>query len=139
MYIYVIEKGTLKTLRYCNEIFDRFVRPYAGAVSPEFILMDDHARPHRAHVTKAYLQREKAFRMDWPARSADLNPIEHARDTLQSAISAKPVQLRTLQELKNALVAEWRLIPQNRIQTLITSTRMRCHAAIDARGCHTHY
>ena len=39
---------------------------------------------------------------------------------------------RTLQEFDNALVAEWRLIPQNRIQTLITSMRRRCSAVIDA-------
>ena len=31
------------------------------------------------------------------------------------------------------------MIPQNRIQTLITSMRMRCRAVIDARGRHTRY
>ena len=42
-------------VRYCNEILNRFVRPYAGAIGPDFILMDDYARPHRAHVTDACL------------------------------------------------------------------------------------
>ena len=55
--------------------------------------------------------------MDWPARSPDLNLIEHTWDILQRAISARPVQLRTLQELKDALVAGRRLIPQNLIQS----------------------
>ena len=77
--------------------------------------------------------------MDWPARSPDLVPIEHAWDILQSVISARPVQPRALQELKDALVAEWSLIPQNLIQTLITSMSMRCRAALDARGRRTHY
>ena len=54
---------------------------------------------HRAHVTNAYLEHETIVRMDWPARSPDLNPIEHAWDILQRAISARPVQSRTLQEL----------------------------------------
>ena len=72
--------------------------------------------------------------MEWPARSPDLNMIEHAWDILQSAILARPVQPRILQELNDALVAEWRLVPQNQIQTLITSKRMRCRALIDARG-----
>ena len=76
--------------------------------------------------------RETVVRMEWPARSPDLNTIEHAWDILQSAILARPGQPRTLQELRDALVAEWRLIPQNRIQTLITS--MRCCAVIDAHG-----
>ena len=71
--------------------------------------------------------------MEWPARPLDLNPIENTWDIFQDAISARPVQPRTLQELKDALVAEWRLISQNRIQTLITSMLMRCRAVIDAR------
>ena len=53
--LYVIENITFTALRYCNAILDQFVRPYVGAIGPEFILMDDNARPHRAHVTNAYL------------------------------------------------------------------------------------
>ena len=41
------------------------------------------ARLLRAHVTDAYLEREVIVCMDWPARSSDLNPIEHAWDMLQ--------------------------------------------------------
>ena len=55
---------------------------------------------------------------------------------LQHAVSARPVQPRTFQELKDALVAEWRLIPRKQIRTLITSMRRRCRAVIDARGRH---
>ena len=137
--LYVVENGTLTAVKYCNEILDQLVRPYADAIGPDFILMDDNARPHRAQVTDAYLERETIARMDWPAWSPDLNPIEHAWDMLHHAVSVRPVQARTLQELKDALVAEWRLIPQNRIWTLITSMRRRCRAVIDACGRHTRY
>ena len=115
--LYIIGNGTLTALRYCNEILDQFVGPYAGAIGPEFILMDDNARPHRALVTNAYLVHETIVCMDWPARSPDLNLIEHAWHIIQCAISARPVLPRTLQELKDALAAAWMLIPQNRIQT----------------------
>ena len=77
--------------------------------------------------------------MDWPAGSLGLNPIEHACDILQRGISVRPVQPRTLQELKDALVAEWRPILQNWIQTLIMSMRRRCRAVIDACGRHTRH
>ena len=137
--LYVVENGTLPAVRYCNEILDQFVRTYVDAVSLDFILMDNNARPHHAHVTDAYLECETIVRMDWPAQSPDLNPIEHVWDMLQHAVSARPVQPRTLQELKDALGAEWRLIPQNRIRTLITSMCRRCRAVIDASGCHTRY
>ena len=137
--LYVVENGMLTAVRYCNENLDQFVRPYAGAIGLDFILMDQNARPHRAYVTDAYLERQTIVRMDWPARSPDLNLIEHTWDMFQHAVSAQPVQPRTLQELKDALVAEWRLIPQNRIRTLITSMHRPRRAVIDARGRHTCY
>ena len=58
---------------------------------------------------------------------------------LQCGISARPMQARTLQELNDALVAEWKLIPQNRIQARITRMRRRYRSVIDARGRHTRY
>ena len=42
--LHVIDNGTLTALRYVNEILDVYVRPYAGAVGENFILMDDNAR-----------------------------------------------------------------------------------------------
>ncbi|GFU32549.1 transposable element Tcb1 transposase [Trichonephila clavipes] len=39
--------------------------------------MDDNARPHRANIVDECLQSEVITRMDWPAYSPDLNPIEH--------------------------------------------------------------
>ena len=98
-------------MRYCNEIRDQIVRQYSGATGPEFILMDDNAPPLRAHVTNVYLKHETIVHMGWPAQPSDLNLIEHAWDIFQRAISARPVQHMTLQELNNALVAEWRIIP----------------------------
>ena len=84
-------------LRYCNEILDQFVKPYAGTIGPEFILMYDNTRPYCAHVTNVCNVRQSFV---W--NGLDLNPIEHAWDILQTAISARPVQPMTLQELKDA-------------------------------------
>ena len=88
--LHVIENGTLTALRYVNEILDVYVHPYAGAVGKNFILMDDNARAHRARITDQYLEQATIVRMEWPARSPDLNLIEHAWDMLQTAVHHAP-------------------------------------------------
>ena len=61
--LYVVENGTLTAVRYCNEILDHLVRPYAGAtcIGPDFILMNDQTRPHRVHVTDAGTRDYRAY------------------------------------------------------------------------------
>ncbi|GBN43437.1 hypothetical protein AVEN_130985-1 [Araneus ventricosus] len=75
--IHVFERGTVIGVRYRDEILEPYVRLFRGAVGPEFILIDDNARPHRALLVDKFLESEDIRRMDWPARSPDLNPIEH--------------------------------------------------------------
>ena len=137
--LHVIDNGTLTALRYVNEILDVYVRPYAGAVGENFILMDDNARAHRARITDQYLEQATIVCMEWPARSPNLNPIEHAWDMLQTAVSSRPVQPASVQELRQALLEEWDQIPQYKIRRLISSMRRRCQAVIEARGHHTRY
>jgi len=137
--LYVIRNGTLTGIRYRDEILAPIVRPFAGAIGNNFILMDDNARPHRARLVNEYLQQETIERMDWPAKSPDLNPIEHAWDILQRNISARQNKPNTLQELENALIQEWSLITQAEFRKLILSFQNRCREAIRARGGHTRY
>jgi transposase len=77
--------------------------------------------------------------MDWPAKSPDLNPIEHAWDILQRWISNRQNQPNTLQELADALVDEWSRIPQVEFQRLIRSFQNRCREVIRVRGGHNRY
>ncbi|GFW73966.1 transposable element Tcb1 transposase [Trichonephila clavipes] len=59
-------------------ILEQHLRLFRGAMGAEFLFMDDNARPHRANIVDDYLQSEDITRVDWPAYSRDLNPIEHA-------------------------------------------------------------
>ena len=62
--LHVIDNGTLTALRYVNEILDVYVRPHAGAVGENFILMDDNVRAHRARITDQYLEQATIVRME---------------------------------------------------------------------------
>ncbi|UYV66170.1 hypothetical protein LAZ67_4000569 [Cordylochernes scorpioides] len=55
-----------------------------------FLLMDDNARPHRADVVDTFLQNHAIARMNWPARSPDLNPIEHTAVTVRRRLIESP-------------------------------------------------
>ncbi|KAI3367158.1 hypothetical protein L3Q82_008215 [Scortum barcoo] len=84
--LHVTARGSLTVIRYRDEILRPLVRPYAGAVGPGFLLMQDNARPHVAGVCQQFLQDEGIDAMDWPARSPDLNPIEHIWDIMSRSI-----------------------------------------------------
>ncbi|KAI3354147.1 hypothetical protein L3Q82_018486, partial [Scortum barcoo] len=63
--------------------------------------------------------------MDWPARSPDLNPIEHIWDIMSRSIHQRHVAPQTVQELADALVQVWEEIPQETIRHLIRSMPRR--------------
>ncbi|KAI3360395.1 hypothetical protein L3Q82_002305 [Scortum barcoo] len=110
-----LARGSLTAIRYRDEILRPLVRPYAGAVGPGFLLMQDNARPHVAGVCQQFLQDEGIDAMDWPARSPDLNPIEHIWDIMSRSIHQRHVAPQTVQELADALVQVWEEIPQETI------------------------
>ena len=137
--LYILENGTMNASRYRNEILQHHVTNYAGAIGNSFILMDDNARPHRARVCNEYLQSNGIERMEWPAYSPDLNPIEHVWDMLGRRVAARTSPPSTLRELPKALIEEWSNIPQEMINTLIMGMNQRCRVCLSVRGGHTPY
>ena len=137
--LHVIANGTLTAVRYRDEILRAIVRPYAGAVGPGFLLVQDNARPHVARVCRQFLDDEGIDAIDWPSRSPDLNPIEHLWDVMYRCIRRRQVPPQTVQELTDALIQVWEEIPQDTIRRLIRSMPRCCRECIQARGGHTHY
>ncbi|UYV65361.1 hypothetical protein LAZ67_3004051 [Cordylochernes scorpioides] len=73
----IFRQGTMTGQRYRDEILAAYVMHQALEMGENFLLMDDNARPHRTGVVDTFLQNHAIARMNWPARSPDLNPIEH--------------------------------------------------------------
>lgn len=135
----VLERGTITADRYIRDCLESHIVPYAPFKGPEFMLMQDNARPHVARVVTEYLDEVDIQTLPWPARSPDLNPIEHVWDALKRRIRSRNHVPETLPALRNAVVEEWDQIPQEFISGLISSMPHRLEAVIQARGGNTRY
>lgn len=132
-------RGGLTAHRYITEILEDHVVPYMGFIGENFTLMQDNARPHAAAQVQHYCEEVGIRTMNWPARSPDLNPIEHVWDNLKRAVYARNPSPTTVAALRTALSEEWDNIPQDLLKTLIKSMRNRLESVIRARGGNTPY
>ncbi|GFT98524.1 transposable element Tcb1 transposase [Trichonephila clavipes] len=134
-----VQSVTMTGHIYRNVILEQHVRLFRGAMGAEFLFMDEYARPDRANIIDECLKSEDTTRMDWPAYSPDLSPIEHVWDMLGRRIAACQPPPTCLPELLRALLDEWCNIPQDQIDNLILGMTRRCKACIASSGRHTPY
>lgn len=76
------------------------------------ISQHDNAQPHTAKLTTTFLQKNNITILPWSSKSPDLSPNEHLWDELNRR---KPT-FQSLQNLVQALQAEWTNIPQQLIR-----------------------
>ncbi|GFX24910.1 transposable element Tc3 transposase [Trichonephila clavipes] len=134
-----VQSVTMTGHIYRDVILEQHLRLFRGAMGAEFLFIEDNARPHRANIVDKCLQSEDITRMDWPAYSPDLNPIEHVWDMLGRRIAVCQPPPSCLPELRRALLDEWCNIPQDQIDNLIFSMPRRCKTCIASSGRHTSY
>ncbi|GFW45418.1 DDE_3 domain-containing protein [Trichonephila clavipes] len=127
--LHIFDAGSVNGTRYCNEILLPYVRLFRGAMGLQFLFMGDNAPCHRTVAAEQLLVSEDIERMDWPARSPDLNPIEHVWDFLGRRLGTRTLPPVTIRELRLALQDEWAAMPQQLIDTLILTMGRRCETA----------
>ena len=130
-----IIQGTLNVVKYRDDIIDPIVLPFLQQLNFDHVFQHDNARCHLARVCQDFLNQNH---MPWPTFSPDLSPIEHLWDELGRRVRHRQNPPETPQELRGALVHEWKNITQS-IQRLIGYMRRRCDAVVAARGGHTRY
>ncbi|GFW89271.1 transposable element Tcb2 transposase [Trichonephila clavipes] len=96
--------GSVNGTRYCNEILLPYVRLFRGAMSLQFLFMDDNAPCHRTVAVKQLLK--------------------------SRCLAARTLPPVTIRELRLALLDEWAAMPQQLIETLILSMGRRCETCL---------
>ncbi|GFV92222.1 transposable element Tcb2 transposase [Trichonephila clavipes] len=137
--LHIFDADSVNGTHYCNEILLPSVRLFRGAMGLQFLFMDDNAPCHRTVAAEQLLESEDIERMDWPARSPDLNPIEHVWDFLGRCLAARTLPPVTIRELRLTLQDEWAAMPQQLIDTLILSMGRRYETCLAVRGDHIPY
>ncbi|GFX66963.1 transposable element Tcb2 transposase [Trichonephila clavipes] len=74
-----------------------------------FIWRDRGSRNNPAFVHES----EGIVRLEWPAFSPDMNPIEHTWDALGRRVAGRQPPPQNLQELERAVLEEWDRIPNS--------------------------
>ena len=96
-------------------------------------------KPHRARVVDDHLQTHGIERMVWPAKSPDLNPIEHVWAFMKFRISQRLQPHHRLADLRRMVVEEWDRVPIAYINRLIRSMNMRARQVVQYHGGYTDY
>ena len=134
-----VVQGNVNGQCYLDSMATPIVVPLATRQNHNFLFMDHNAPAHRARLVQNALIQNNVVRMEWPALSPDLNPIEnlwsipgrrnHSRDNL----------VTTVQELTDALIQEWQALDQTVIRNTIRTMRRRCIECISNRGAPTSF
>jgi transposase len=113
---------------------------------PSQQFMQNNARVHTSHRTRAFLAEHHITPITWPAYSPDLNPIEHLWYHLKKSMYRCYPQynnyMRAIEEWDGfcrALKECWRRIPGALIRSLILRMPRRVHACKRAHGWQTKY
>nr|CAH7729147.1 unnamed protein product [Callosobruchus chinensis] len=72
-----IQNETLNAHRCFKVILEDHVVPFMGYLGEEATFMHDNERPHTARLVSVHLDEVQSTLFVSPARSPDLNPIEH--------------------------------------------------------------
>ena len=123
-----------------HQILIHHMRPSAARLFPSgqyTFQQQDNDPKHTAHIIRNYFNNQSIDVLDWPAQSADLNPIENLWSILD--IKCKNRKPQSEEELFNILQEAWNALTVQELTDLVDSMPRRCAAVIASNGFPTKY
>jgi transposase len=125
--------GIMNATKYI-ETLEKKLKPSARDLfgSNPWIFQDDNAPCHTARKVKEWYKLNNIHRIEWPAQSPDLNPIENLWHRMGLIISKdKPT---TKIGLIESIIKAWNhIITCTELEKLVESMHRRCRDLIEAR------
>ncbi|CAF3067452.1 unnamed protein product, partial [Rotaria sp. Silwood2] len=118
---------------YCD-ILDNYLVPTLQLYGLEdnFMFQHDSARYHTSKQTDGKLQELNVKVLKWPAKSPDLNPIEHLWSIIDNKLKSR--RMCSVKDLTDGLSAEWLSITQELCEKLVFSMPQRIQKCIAVNG-----
>ena len=133
-----IIEGMMNADKYITTLQNVMLPSARDLFQADFLFQDDNAPCHRARKVMNWMEETKIQRLDWPAQSPDLNPIEYLWHILSKRVAEH--NPRTKRQLIEALIAAWHhLVQPQQLQRLVHSMPARCRLVIKHKGWPTRY
>lgn len=134
-------QGTMDSKQYVSILQDALFGTLSDySITPRAILFQhDRDSKHMSSFTRGWLQRQNISVLPWPAKSPDLNPIEHVWAHLKRRVYRRNPPPHNLRELWVALQAEWGKISPRFIAKLYDSLHKRMRQVLLNKGRPTRY
>lgn len=131
------KEGRMNSEIYVNQVLKELGLPFYNHCTQErgpMIWMDDGAGYHTSKATAKFRRKVGLLRMDWPAQSPDLNPIENLWRIIKLRVSAQRHRIQSLEQMKWVIEEEWNKLTVEDFHKCIESMPKRCKLVILAKG-----
>ena len=127
--------GRRTAVDFVQLVYELTLGPFLDTqeTSGKLVLMEDGAPVHRSNVPKVWREARQVTKMNWPANSPDLNPIENLWKVLKDRVQTHH-RPKNVNEMKLALEREWENLSPEKLESLVATMPERMKAVVEAKG-----